>query len=135
MSPSQTRLAIVALVGLVVVAGAAVGRSQSQVPGVQSPGAAPVNVVNEVPTRAAQAGAWQVSLAPATTVGLAPDAEVAPAVPDFLRIGRRYAVTVSGSPTAVYTIDRVDSGWVRAVGRDGVRWFNLAQVISLQEAQ
>jgi hypothetical protein len=131
----RARIVIVSLVGVGVIAWAAVGRTQSQVPGVPSPGEAPVRVVNEVATRATQSGAWQVSLAPAATVGLAPDSAVAPMVPDFLRLGRRYLISASNSPAAVFTIDRVDHGWVRAVGPGGVRWFNLAQIISLQEAQ
>jgi hypothetical protein len=134
MSPSRARIVIVGLVGVGIAAWAAVGRTQSPVPGVMSPGAAPVSVVNEVATRAEQAGAWQVSLAPAATVGLAPDSAVAPVVPDFLKVGRRYLITASNSPAAVYTIDRVDHGWVRAIGSSGARWFNLAQVISLQDA-
>jgi hypothetical protein len=134
MSLPRARIVIVGLLGVGLVAWAAVGRTQSQVPGVPSPGEAPVRVVNEVSTRAAQSGVWQVSLAPATVVGLAPDSVVVPATPDFLKIGSRYLMAVNGSPAALYTIDRIDHGWVRAVGRDAVRWINLAHVISIQDA-
>jgi hypothetical protein len=134
MSLSHARIFIVGLAGAVVIAWAAVGRTQSLVPGLPSPGEAPVRVVNEIATRSTQSGAWQVSLAPATIVGLAPDSTVVPPVPDFLKIGSRYLIAASNSPAAVYTIDRIDHGWVRASGRDGVRWFNLAQVTWLQDA-
>jgi hypothetical protein len=134
MSLSRARVVVVGLVGVAALAWAAVGRTQSQVPGVPSPGDAPVRVVNEVAARAAQAGPWQVSLAPATIVGLAPDSVVAPAHPDFLKIGRRYLIAAGNGPAAVYTVDRIDRGWVRAVGRDGVRWLNLAQVVWVQDA-
>jgi hypothetical protein len=134
MSLLRARVVIVGVIGVVLVASASVGRPQSRVPGVQDPGEAPVRVVNEVAARAAQSGAWQVSLTPPAIVGLAPDAAVAPALPAFLKIGRRYLIDVGNGPATVYTVDQVDRGWVRAVGRDGVRWFNLAQVVSFQDA-
>ncbi len=129
------RLAVLACVVLVVGVWASVGGSQSPTPGVPTPGAAPVRVVNELTTHAAQSGAWQVSLVPGTSVGLAGDTAVAVLPPDFLKLGRRYLVRPAGEQASLYTIDRVDHGWVRADGAGGARWFNLAQVVSVQEAQ
>jgi hypothetical protein len=135
MPPPRARIAAIALAALGIAAWATVGRPQSQVPGVASPGAAPVRVVNEPSTHAVQSGAWQVSLAPGTAVGLAGDNVFTEAPPDFLRPGHRYLVHPDGERTAVYTFDRLDHGWVRALDDSGARWFNLAQLVSVQDAQ
>jgi hypothetical protein len=135
VSLSHARIAGVILASLGVVAWAATARTQSQVPGMSTPGAAPVTVVNDVNTRAAQSGAWQVSLAPSTKVALADDAATSPSRPDFLKPGRRYVIAVEGAAPMEYEIERFDHGWVLAVDQQGSRWLNLARVISIREGR
>jgi hypothetical protein len=130
---SRTR-AVLVLVGVMAVGWAAVGRSQSTPPGMLTPGAAPVQVVNELSTKAAQAGPWQVSLVPGTTVGLARDTTIHAAPPDLLRLGRRYLVHPSQEPAGVFSVEAIDHGWVRVIAEDGARrWLNLGQIISISD--
>jgi hypothetical protein len=135
MMSSRTRVVAVVLASTLLLAWAAVSRSQSQVPGTATPGSAPVLVVNEVKTQATQAGAWQVSLAPATAVGLTRDASLSATTPDFLKTGQRYLVHPANEPTVLCVFDRIDHGWLHAAGEGGKRWLSLSQIVSIQEAQ
>lgn len=131
----RTLVATLAVISSAVVIWTAMAHSQSQVPGLPSPGAAPVLVVNDPTVRALQSGPWQVSIAPATAVTLTADSVITLAPPDFLRVGRRYVIQPSGGVVSTCTIDRIDHGWVRVTDGRGMRWLNLALVVSVQDAQ
>jgi hypothetical protein len=100
-------------------------RTQSQVPGTLTPGAAAVQVTNQVRTQATQAGTWEVTLSPTAAVGVA--------VPDFVRVGQRYLVHPSGESVVAVTVNRIDRGWILVSGDGGRRWLNLTQAVSIQE--
>jgi hypothetical protein len=131
----RTLVATLALISSAVVIWTAVAHSQSQVPGLPSPGAAPVLVVNDPTVRAVQSGPWQVSIAPDTPVTLTAASVITLAPPDFLRVGRRYVIQPSGGAVSTCTIDRIDHEWVRVTDGRGTRWLNLALVVSVQDAQ
>lgn len=124
---------MVVAVALVAVVSAAFLRSQTRVPGTQAPGAAPVEVVNQPRVLAAQAGEWQVSLAPRATVALAAGAVVAAAAPEFVQTGHRYLVQPAGGTPISCTVQRIDRGWIRALCGGTARWLNLAQIVSMEE--
>jgi hypothetical protein len=131
----RTLVATFAVISSAVVIWTAVAHSQSQVPGLPSPGAAPVLVVNDPTVHAVQSGPWQVSIAPDVAVTLTAASVVTLVPPDFLRVGRRYVIQLSGGAVSTCTIDRIDHGWVRATDGRGTRWLNLALVVSVQDAQ
>jgi hypothetical protein len=131
----RTLVATLALISSAVVISTAVTHSQSQVPGLPSPGAAPVLVVNDPTVRAVQSGPWQVSIAPDTAVTLTAASVITLAPADFLRVGRRYVIQPSGGAVSTCTINRIDHGWMRVTDGHGTRWLNLALVVSVQEAQ
>ncbi len=131
----RTLVATLASISSAVVIWTVVAHSQSQVPGLPSPGAAPVLVVNDPTVRAVQSGPWQVSIAPDLQVTLTAASVVTPAPPDFLRVGRRYLIQPSGGAASTCTIDRIDHQWVRVTDGRGTRWLNLALVVSVQDAQ
>jgi hypothetical protein len=133
----RTLVTIAGVTVIAILAWVTAARSQPppQVPGLPSPGAAAVRVVNDLTVRALQAGPWQVSLAPGTSVALAADSVPAPAAPDFLRVGRQYLIQSSGGAAGTVTVERIDHGWVRVTERGAAKWLNLAQVVSVQDAQ
>jgi hypothetical protein len=129
---------IVLVLTAVVVVWVRVSANQGQrVPG---PGSGVVTVegtvdIGNTPTvNASQAGAWKMSVANVPDVRVVNTATVALAPPDFIKTGRRYAITWSSSEREVVAVSQVTAGgWVRVQGSVQPRWINLSLARAVED--
>jgi hypothetical protein len=93
-----------------------------------------VEIGNAPMVNATQNGPWKMSLTNVPDVRVVNTAAVSLAPLDFIKTGKRYAITWPGGERDVIAVTQVTTGgWVRVQGAGQQRWMNVSLARAVEE--